>query len=80
MEERRISDAVIKRLPRYFRYLQELQNEGEERISGDCRDSRQQDRSSRQHSREHRSSKQHSREQHNREQHRGKQHSSLQAA
>ena len=35
MEERKISDAVIKRLPRYFRYLQELHTEGIERISSE---------------------------------------------
>ena len=33
MEEREISQAVIGRLPRYFRYLGELKDEGEERIS-----------------------------------------------
>ncbi len=33
MEERGISQAVIQRLPRYFRYLGELKDEGVERIS-----------------------------------------------
>lgn len=33
MEERQISKAVIKRLPRYYRYLEELLNNGIERIS-----------------------------------------------
>lgn len=33
MEEKEISQAVIGRLPRYFRYLGELKNEGVERIS-----------------------------------------------
>ena len=33
MEERRISKAVIKRLPRYYRYLGEMLNSGVERIS-----------------------------------------------
>lgn len=33
MEERQISKAVIKRLPRYYRYLGEILNSGEERIS-----------------------------------------------
>ena len=33
MEEREISQAVISRLPRYFRYLGELRDEGVERIS-----------------------------------------------
>ncbi len=33
MEERRISRAVISRLPRYYRYLEELRNQGVERIS-----------------------------------------------
>ncbi|WWR14679.1 redox-sensing transcriptional repressor Rex [Lachnospiraceae bacterium JLR.KK008] len=33
MEEREISQAVIGRLPRYFRYLRELKDEGVERIS-----------------------------------------------
>ncbi|MDD3242886.1 MAG: redox-sensing transcriptional repressor Rex [Eubacteriales bacterium] len=31
--EKRISEAVIRRLPRYYRYLQALQNMGTERIS-----------------------------------------------
>ncbi|MCD8052596.1 MAG: redox-sensing transcriptional repressor Rex [Lachnospiraceae bacterium] len=35
MEERQISAAVIKRLPRYYRYLAELQNEDLERISSE---------------------------------------------
>ncbi|MDD6212941.1 MAG: redox-sensing transcriptional repressor Rex [Clostridiales bacterium] len=35
MEERPISAAVIKRLPRYYRYLQDLQNENMERISSE---------------------------------------------
>ena len=35
MEERRISSAVIRRLPRYFRYLQVLENEGISRISSE---------------------------------------------
>lgn len=33
MEEKEISQAVISRLPRYFRYLEELRLEGVERIS-----------------------------------------------
>ena len=33
MENKEISQAVISRLPRYFRYLGELKNEGIERIS-----------------------------------------------
>lgn len=33
MEERQISKAVIKRLPRYYRYLGEILNRGVERIS-----------------------------------------------
>ena len=33
MEEKKISQAVITRLPRYFRYLGELKDEGVERIS-----------------------------------------------
>lgn len=33
MEEKEISQAVISRLPRYFRYLGELKDEGVERIS-----------------------------------------------
>lgn len=33
MEEREISQAVISRLPRYFRYLGELKDEGIERVS-----------------------------------------------
>ncbi|KIR02043.1 Redox-sensitive transcriptional regulator (AT-rich DNA-binding protein) [Lachnospiraceae bacterium TWA4] len=33
MEKKEISSAVIKRLPRYYRYLDELQSEGIERIS-----------------------------------------------
>ncbi len=33
MEEKDISQAVIGRLPRYFRYLGELKDEGVERIS-----------------------------------------------
>ena len=33
MEEREISKAVIKRLPRYYRYLGELMESGVERIS-----------------------------------------------
>lgn len=33
MEEREISKAVIKRLPRYYRYLGEIMEEGIERIS-----------------------------------------------
>lgn len=33
MEEKEISKAVINRLPRYYRYLGELQDEGVERIS-----------------------------------------------
>ncbi len=33
MEEKEISQAVITRLPRYFRYLDELRKEGVERIS-----------------------------------------------
>ena len=33
MEEKDISRAVIKRLPRYYRYLGELMEDGEERIS-----------------------------------------------
>ena len=33
MEKNEISISVIKRLPRYYRYLEELRNEGVERIS-----------------------------------------------
>lgn len=33
MENKGISNAVIKRLPRYYRYLSDLMNEGVERIS-----------------------------------------------
>ena len=33
MEEKEISQAVIGRLPRYFRYLGELKDQGVERIS-----------------------------------------------
>ncbi|MDO4789109.1 MAG: redox-sensing transcriptional repressor Rex [Johnsonella sp.] len=33
MEEKRISKAIIARLPRYYRYLGELEKEGVERIS-----------------------------------------------
>ena len=33
MEQKEISQAVIGRLPRYFRYLGELKDEGVERIS-----------------------------------------------
>ena len=33
MEEKGISRAVIKRLPRYYRYLGELLEDGVERIS-----------------------------------------------
>ena len=33
MESKEISQAVIGRLPRYFRYLGELKDEGVERIS-----------------------------------------------
>ena len=33
MEAKEISQAVIGRLPRYFRYLGELKDEGVERIS-----------------------------------------------
>lgn len=33
MEGKEISQAVIGRLPRYFRYLGELKDEGVERIS-----------------------------------------------
>ena len=33
MEGKGISQAVIGRLPRYFRYLGDLKDEGEERIS-----------------------------------------------
>ena len=35
MEQRHISDAVIKRLPRYYRYLNDLMNENVERISSE---------------------------------------------
>ena len=35
MEGKQISTAVIKRLPRYFRYLQDLQKENIERISSE---------------------------------------------
>ena len=35
MEEKSISAAVIKRLPRYYRYLSDLQSENVERISSD---------------------------------------------
>ena len=33
MEEKKISSAVIRRLPRYYRYLGELLDAGVERIS-----------------------------------------------
>ena len=33
MEEKEISQAVIGRLPRYFRYLGQLKDEGTERVS-----------------------------------------------
>ena len=33
MNERKISQAVIRRLPRYYRYLGELLDNGVERIS-----------------------------------------------
>ena len=33
MEEKEISQAVISRLPRYYRYLKELKDSGKERIS-----------------------------------------------
>ena len=33
MEEKEISQAVVSRLPRYFRYLGELKDEGIERVS-----------------------------------------------
>ena len=33
VQDKMISQAVISRLPRYFRYLGELKNEGIERIS-----------------------------------------------
>ena len=33
MEERRVSEAVIRRLPKYYRHLMTLQKEGVERIS-----------------------------------------------
>lgn len=33
MKERKVSEAVIHRLPKYYRYLEELQNRGIERIS-----------------------------------------------
>jgi len=33
MQEYRISDAVIRRLPKYYRYLTELEANGAERIS-----------------------------------------------
>ena len=33
MEDKRISKAVISRLPRYYRYLGEISEEGIERIS-----------------------------------------------
>ena len=36
-EERQISKAVISRLPRYYRYLGELMEEGIERISSSAR-------------------------------------------
>ena len=36
-EERQISKAVISRLPRYYRYLGELMEEGIERISSNER-------------------------------------------
>jgi len=35
LNERKISDAVVTRLPRYYRYLRDLQLEGIERISSD---------------------------------------------
>lgn len=39
MKEKQISKAVIKRLPRYRRYLRELQKKGIEKISSkDLRD------------------------------------------
>ena len=37
MEERGISQAVIRRLPRYYRYLGELLENGVERISSNDR-------------------------------------------
>lgn len=33
MDEREISQAVVSRLPRYFRYLGELRDEGRDRVS-----------------------------------------------
>ena len=33
MEQKEVSQAVISRLPRYYRYLGELKDEGVERIS-----------------------------------------------
>ena len=33
MEAKEISQAVVSRLPRYFRYLGELKDEGIERVS-----------------------------------------------
>ena len=35
MQQKQISTAVIKRLPRYYRYLSDLQEENVERISSD---------------------------------------------
>ena len=33
MEEKKISSAVIRRLPRYYRYITELKNSGVTKIS-----------------------------------------------
>ena len=33
MDELRVSGAIIRRLPRYYRYLEELMHKGVERIS-----------------------------------------------
>ena len=43
VEEKDISRAVIKRLPRYYRYLGELMEDGVERISSNDSDSRDTD-------------------------------------
>ena len=40
MEEKEISQAVIRRMPRYYRYLGELLDEGVERISSNDLSSR----------------------------------------
>ena len=40
MEEKEISQAVIRRMPRYYRYLGDLMDEGVERISSNDLSSR----------------------------------------